>query len=116
MKKTMMVMAGVALFGLGACVSVAPPTGPSAAAPVVEQMTTEAARAAAKTVVTPIVAAQVPGPTGVALANCIIENASSEELFTLARATGADAATVNLTSAILSRPETVACATSSIST
>ena len=99
-------MATVALIGLAGCVTLGP---------AVEEMSNEAARAAAKAVVTPIVAAQVPGPAGVALSDCIIENATASELLQLARATGADAATVNLTSSILARPETVACATSAIS-
>ncbi len=96
---------GLTLAALSACV---------AATPAVQEMSNDAARAAARAVVTPIVSAQVPGPTGVALANCIIDNASATELFTLARATGADADTIRLTSDILARPETVTCATASL--
>ncbi len=78
----------------------------------------EAARAAARAVVTPIVAQQVPGPLGVAMADCIINNASAAELLTLARSatTGVNADTVTLTSQILARPATVTCATSAIAT
>lgn len=79
-------------------------------------MSDEAARAAARSVVTPIVSQQAPGPIGVAMSDCIINNASAAELLALARAasSGVNADTVNLTSQILARPETVSCATAAM--
>ncbi len=70
-------------------------------------------REAAKAVVAPIVAETVPGPAGVVLTNCIIDNATGEELLVLA-AQGATPDNITLTSNILARPETVACATAGL--
>lgn len=72
--------------------------------------------AAARTVVAPIVAEQVPGPVGAALTDCIIENASASELATIsaANAGAPSAEVVALVSEILARDETVACATASL--
>lgn len=74
------------------------------------------ARETAKSVVRPIVADTVPGPAGVVLTDCIIDNASDTELVNLAGAavTGVEPNTITLVSNILQRPETVACATSSL--
>jgi hypothetical protein len=79
-------------------------------------VTEDVARAAAKSVVSPIVAETVPGPTGVALSDCIIENASTDELLTLAGAatTGVNPQIYTLVSTILGRPETITCATSAL--
>ncbi len=100
-------IAATLLAALGACTT----TGFGTTA-----MSDEAARAAARSVVTPIVTQQAPGPLGVAMSDCIINNASAAELLALARAAtgGVSADTVTLTSQILARPETVACATAAI--
>jgi hypothetical protein len=80
---------------------------------VAETVAVDTGREAAKAVVAPIVADTVPGPAGVALTNCIIDNATGEELFTLG-VQGATPTNVTLVSDILARPETVACATSAL--
>lgn len=79
-------------------------------------LSADPAREAAKTVVRPIVAETVPGPAGVVLSDCIIDNATGAELANLAGAavTGAQPDTITLVSNILQRPQTVACATSAL--
>ncbi|MCF2869600.1 succinate dehydrogenase [Octadecabacter sp. G9-8] len=84
-----------------------------AACDVVETAAVDTGREAAKAVVAPIVADTVPGPAGVVLTNCIIDNASGEELFTLG-VQGATPENITLVSNILARPETVSCATSAL--
>lgn len=70
------------------------------------------ARAAARTVVQPIVAERVPGMAAQVVTDCIIDSASANELFTLASAaaTGVTETTAMLVSDILMRPATVQCA------
>lgn len=83
---------------------------------VVEEVAGPISAAAARSVVGPIVQEQVPGPIGVALTDCIIENASQSELVLIsaANAGAPSAEIVLLVSDILARDTTVACATSSI--
>jgi len=78
-----------------------------------ETAAVDTGREAAKVVVTPIVAETVPGPAGVILTNCIIDNASGDELLVLA-AQGASPDNITLVSNILARPDTIACATSGL--
>lgn len=80
---------------------------------VVESVAVDTGRDAAKAAVGPIVAETVPGPAGTVLTNCIIDNASGEELLRLA-AGGTSPDNITLVSNILSRTETVACATSAL--
>jgi len=80
---------------------------------IIEGPMVASARDAAKSVVTPIVADTVPGPAGAILTDCILDNASGEELGTLA-AQGATPASITLVSDILARPDTVACATAGL--
>lgn len=70
-------------------------------------------RQAARIIVGPIVAETVPGPAGVVLTNCIIDNASGPELLTIA-ASGSSPDNVALVGDILARPATVSCATSAL--
>lgn len=70
-------------------------------------------RSTAKAVVAPIVAETVPGPAGVVLTDCIIDNATAEELLRLT-VQGASPENVALVSNILARPATVTCATSAL--
>lgn len=84
-----------------------------AACDVVETAAVDTGRDAAKAVVGPIVQDTIPGAAGVVLTDCIIDNASGEELFTLG-VQGATPANITLVSDILARPETVACATSAL--
>ncbi|MGR3484502.1 MAG: hypothetical protein ACU0BF_04100 [Paracoccaceae bacterium] len=68
---------------------------------------------AAQPVIAAVIAQEVPGPTGAALASCVIETASVEELARISVDSSADPTpeTVLLISDILARPATVSCAT-----
>ena len=69
------------------------------------------ARATAKSVVLPIVAARVPGPEAQVITACILDNAQSSELFALARDIAVEPGTSTLptVATIAARPETLAC-------
>ena len=84
-----------------------------AACDVAQVVAVDTGREAAKAIVGPIVADTVPGPAGVVLTNCIIDNATGEELFALG-VQGATPENITLVSTILSRTETVNCATSAL--
>ena len=75
---------------------------------------TEVSRAAAKSVVNPIVAERFPGVPLEPATDCIIDNATGEEIVTLAAAaaTRDDAAASRLVLDIAQRPETIRCITS----
>lgn len=101
MKTTLTLIATMtAMLGLSACA-------------VVETMAVDTGREAAKAVVAPIVADTVPGPAGAVLTDCIIDNASGDELLTIG-AQGGTPANITLVSQILARPATVDCATSAL--
>ena len=97
--KTILTLTAAALT-LSACVAV-------------ETAAVDTGRAAAKAVVGPIVADTVPGPAGVVLTDCIIDNATGQELLTLA-AGGGTPENVALVGDILGRPATVTCATAGL--
>ncbi|MDA9208215.1 hypothetical protein N9O61_04940 [Octadecabacter sp.] len=80
---------------------------------VAETVALDTGREAAKAVVGPIVADTVPGAAGVVLTDCIIDNASGEELLGLATQ-GASPENITLVSQILARTETITCATSGL--
>lgn len=105
MMNTKLAFAGIALIALGAC-DLASQTSPLDTA-----RTT--ARTGAKAIVTPIVAETIPGPAGIVVTDCIIDNASDEELVQIAL-NGNTPEMVGLVSTILQRPETVTCATSGL--
>ncbi|WP_022702472.1 hypothetical protein [Pseudorhodobacter ferrugineus] len=69
------------------------------------------ARASAKSVVLPIVQQRLPGPQAEAVAVCVIDNASADEIFSLARDVGtrAGSTTVQTVATILQRPNTAQC-------
>ena len=69
------------------------------------------ARHAARTAVQPVLAAKFPGVPLEPATDCIINNASSKELLSLASdaVTGATASTVEVVTNIASRPETLKC-------
>ena len=71
------------------------------------------ARATAKSVVLPIVSERVPGPEAQVITSCIIDNATTQELFALARDIGVEAgtSTVQTVFGIATRPQTVSCIT-----
>jgi hypothetical protein len=69
------------------------------------------ARTAAKSVVLPVVQQRLPGPQAEAVAICVIDNANTNEIFSLARDVGtrAGTTTVQTIATILQRPGTVQC-------
>jgi type IV secretory pathway VirB2 component (pilin) len=69
------------------------------------------ARASAKSVVLPIVQQRLPGPQAEAVAVCVIDNASTDEIFSLSRDIGtrAGTTTVQTVATILQRPNTIQC-------
>ncbi|WP_298436626.1 hypothetical protein [uncultured Jannaschia sp.] len=72
---------------------------------------TEVSRAAAKSVVNPIVAERFPGIPLEPATNCIIDNASGDEIVTLATsaATRDDAGATRIVLDIARRPDTIQC-------
>jgi predicted ThiF/HesA family dinucleotide-utilizing enzyme len=91
----------VALTGLCACQMSAP----------LQQSAEEAARGQAKTVVNTVVESKMPGLNAAPVTDCIIDNASMNEVFTIAKAavTGIDDSTVSTVMDIAKRPDTVTC-------
>jgi len=78
-------------------------------------MADEAMLAAAMTIVSPMMEEVAPGVAGVAFSECVVVHATPEELGIMAAATGPGADIGALISAILARPETIACATEKLS-
>ena len=76
-------------------------------------VTTDLSRKAAKSVVNPIVAEKFPGIPLEPATDCVIDNANSSEIFTLASAaaTGPDDGTIKTVVDIASRPDTLKCLT-----
>ncbi|WP_108485068.1 hypothetical protein [Oceaniglobus ichthyenteri] len=68
-------------------------------------------RSAAKTAVRPILANKLPGVPVEPATNCVIDNANSNELLSLAAdaVTGPTASTVKIVTDIVSRPGTIQC-------
>ncbi len=75
-----------------------------------------ATQTAARAVVAPIVAQQVPGLGGQRMTECILQNATTAELVVLASYAGktVDTTGVTLVSSILARPETISCSTAAL--
>lgn len=99
MKHTLKLLtAAVALGGLVACSNGIP-------------VSDDVAQSGAKQVITPIVAAQIPGENTEAVTNCIIEAATADEIFALfgSTVTGATQKTTELVLQIAARPEAVSC-------
>lgn len=69
------------------------------------------ARDAAKQAVRPVLAERFPGIPLEPASDCIIDNASAQEIFALAAdsVTGPTASTVEIVTRIASRPETIQC-------
>ncbi len=93
----LMVMATLSALALTACTT----TNPMDAV----------ARASAKSVVLPVVQQRLPGPQAEAVAVCVIDNANSTEILSLARDVGtrAGTTTVQTIATILQRPDTIQC-------
>ena len=68
-------------------------------------------RQVAKSVVLPVVSQRLPGPQAQAVAGCIIDNASAQDLNALARDVGtrAGTSTVATIAGVLRQPATVQC-------
>jgi len=87
----------------------------AACLPVSSVMADEAMIIAAMTVVSPMMQEVAPGAAGVAFTECVVAGATPEELAMIAAATGPNETIGALISAILARPETIACATEKLS-
>ncbi len=87
---------GLAMVGLSGCT---------------DEFIQDTTRQTAKGVITPIVAAKFPGRNAPAYSDCIIDNATTNEIFSLAgdAISGVDAETVSLVVKISTRPDTVKC-------
>ena len=87
----------VALVGLCGCVT--------------DGIVQDTSRKAAKSVVTPIVEDKFPGRNAVAYSDCVIDNAKTDEIFSLAKAavTGADQGTIETVVNIAARRGTIEC-------
>ena len=94
------VFAGLAL---SACIGTATET--------VTQSAEDIARGQAKQVVNTVVSSRLPGVDVSAATDCIIDNASIPEIFSIAKAsvTGPDEATVSTILEIAQRPDTAKC-------
>ncbi len=82
-------------------------TACSGSEPIVQQT----ARNAAKSVVTNVIAQRFPGVNAAPFSDCIIDNASDQEILNIATGalTGPDEATVQIILNIARRPATVQC-------
>lgn len=89
--------AGVAIVGLSGCVN--------------DGIVQDTSRQAAKSVVTPIIVDKFPGKNTAAYSDCVIDNATTDEIFGLAKAavTGVDQSTVNTVIGISTRGDTLKC-------
>lgn len=76
-----------------------------------EPLVQQTARNAAKSVVTNMVAVRFPGVNAAPFTDCIIDNATDQEILNIASGalTGPDEATAQIVINIASRPETVQC-------
>ena len=91
----------VAVCGLCACQMSAP----------LQQSAEEVVRGQAKTVINTVVERKMPGLNAAPVTDCIIDNASMDELFTISKATvtGIDDSTVSTVMDVAKRPDTVTC-------
>lgn len=90
--------AAVAALALGGC-------------EVADLAVQETSRSVAKGVVNGIVAERLPGVNAAPYTDCIIDNATTDEIFRVAAAarTGVTEATVNTVLAVARRPDTLGC-------
>ena len=88
---------GLMVFGLSGCVT--------------DGIVQDTSREAAKSVVTPIIVEKFPGRNTAAYSNCVIDNATTDEIFSLAKAavTGVDNSTINTVVGISTRGDTLKC-------
>ena len=71
----------------------------------------QTARSAAKGVINTVMAQKLPGVNTAPYVDCIVDQASTEDLITIAKAavTGIDNSTVSIVTTIASQPETISC-------
>lgn len=95
--KTRSLLLAATLFALSGCMT--------------DDIVQDTSRQAAKRVVTPIVTDKFPGRNAEIYSNCVIDNATTSEIFSLAKAavTGVDQDTVNTVGGIISRGDTLKC-------
>jgi len=86
---------------------------PITACQVSDELVQDASRGAAKTVVNGVISQRFPGVDAAPYTDCIIENATTNEIVSLAKdaVAGADDATVSTVLEIAGRPETSDCLT-----
>ena len=91
------VFIGLVMVGLSGCMA--------------DGIVQDTSREAAKRVVTPIIVDKFPGRNTEAYSNCVIDNATPDEIFSLAKAavTGVDQSTVNTVVGISTRGDTLKC-------
>jgi len=78
---------------------------------VTDGIVQDTSRQAAKGVVTPIIVDKFPGRNTEAYSNCVIDNATTNEIFSLAKAavTGVDQDAINTVVGISTRGDTLKC-------
>ncbi len=78
---------------------------------VTDGIVQDTSRQAAKSVVTPIIVDKFPGRNTEAYSNCVIDNATTNEIFSLAKAavTGVDQDTISTVVGISTRGDTLKC-------
>ena len=78
---------------------------------VTDNIVQDTSREAAKRVVTPIVTDKFPGRNATAYSDCVIDNATTSEIFSLAKAavTGVNQDTINTVAEISTRGDTLKC-------
>jgi len=78
---------------------------------VTDNIVQDTSRKAAKSVVTPIIQEKFPGRNAAAYSDCVIDNAKTDEIFSLAKAAvaGVDQSTVETVVNIAARRGTIEC-------
>ncbi|WP_170162719.1 succinate dehydrogenase [Pacificibacter maritimus] len=76
-----------------------------------EMAVEQTVRSTAKGVINSVISQKLPGVNAEPYVECIVDQASTDELVTLARAavTGVDNSTVSIVTSIASQPETISC-------
>ncbi|HBQ36404.1 MAG TPA: hypothetical protein DD729_06145 [Rhodobacteraceae bacterium] len=93
----LILIAVISVFGLSACVT--------------DNIVQDTSRKAAKSVITPIIEEKFPGRNAAVYSECVIDNATTNEIFSLAKAavTGPDADAVTTVVGIVARRGTIEC-------
>jgi hypothetical protein len=78
---------------------------------VAEQVADDAVRQTAENTIVSVVEKQFPSVNAQPIANCVVDNATTKEIFSIAgdSVTGVDSGTVSTVLDIIKRPDTVTC-------